>query len=356
MLVRMFDSRLRLLARNRQDLLLVTLVGLLGILSGCASGTDATSIRELPGLAIQKSQLTLPGSSPFHLTATVLNSKDPSDRDHSARIEEYWVSPQKWRRTVTAPGFSQLLIVNGAQVHEEMTGDYYPNWLQTFVNAIFDPGAPLQGIDLTKSDDNPVRNVPEFCRRFATAVGIAPVSNDVFSTYCFQAGLLKSVGIPGYHADYRDYAPFSGKQVARTIRQFLDRDHQPEARITELSVSSTPDESLFAITEAHAPLQTVFVSEQEARGQGVDLPPMVWPRVEDGQLSGVASIYVCIDRSGRVRETGALNNDHPDIAEAARAQLMRWKFRPFMAHGVPVQADTILTFAYSTVLESPKSR
>src|SRR5438552_8686770 len=101
----------------RKALLLVTAVGLL---SGHAS---AANIRELPARAIRKSQLTLPGSRPFHLVATVLNAKDPSDAVHSARIEEYWVSPQQWRRTVNAPDFSELLIVNGAQVREEMAGD-----------------------------------------------------------------------------------------------------------------------------------------------------------------------------------------------------------------------------------------
>src|SRR5436190_880397 len=124
-------------------------VGVLVVLASCASNT---TVRELPALAVKKSQLTLPGSSPFHLVATV-------------------------------------------------------------VSAIFDPGSPLQGVDLTKSDDNPVRNVPLFCRRFATPVGIAPVSNDVFSTYCFKGGLLEGVNLPGYVAGYDNYAPFSDKQV-----------------------------------------------------------------------------------------------------------------------------------------------
>ena len=130
----------------------------------------------------------------------------------------------------------------------------------------------------------------------------------------------------------------------------------PEAHITELRILNAPDESLFVIAEPRAPLQTVFVNEQQARAQAVEAPPMVWPKVEEGQLSGVASTYVSIDRGGNVRETHALNNDHPDIGEAARAQLMRWRFRPFVAQGAPVQAETILTFAYSTQLQSSRGR
>ncbi len=332
--------------RTHPGFRLIVALGLLIILTGSTSG-----LRELPKLAVQKSQLTLPGSVPFHLAATVLNPKDPTDQAHTARIEELWVSPQKWRRKVTTPEFSQLLIVNGGRVHEEITGDYYPNWLRTLVNGLFDPGAPLEGVDLTTSDDNPVRDTKQVCRRFARAVGIDPVSNDVFSTYCFLYGLLDHVTLPGYRVAYMDYAPFSGKQVSRRIQEYLGRRLQPEARIVELNVLKAPDESLFAITEAHPLLKTVFVTEQDARAHILDSSPMVWPKIHEGQAVGMASIYVCIDREGRVRETHTLNNDHPDVAEAAREQVMRWRFRQFMDEGVPVQAETILTWAYSTELE-----
>lgn len=325
------------------------------LLIAFAVPAGAASVRDLPARAIRNSQLTLPGSVGFHLVATVADPKNPSDQEHTARIEESWVSPQKWRRTVTAPGFSQLLIVNGSQTRGEMTGDYYPNWLRSLVNAIFDPGAPIQNVDLTKSDDNPVLHTNQFCRRFATEVGIAPVSNEVFSSYCFVGDLLDSVVMPGYTVKYTNYSKFSGKRVARTVEVYIRRDSRPEARITELTTSSAPDDSLFAIAEPRPPVQTVFFNEKDALDHAIDPSPMRWPKVEEGQLVGVASIYVCIDRAGRVRETYALNNDHPDIAEAARQQLMSWKFRPFTSAGAAVQADTILTFAYETQLISPAS-
>jgi hypothetical protein len=33
--------------------------------------------------------------------------------NYHADIEEYWVAPDKWRRTVKTSNFSQTLIVNG---------------------------------------------------------------------------------------------------------------------------------------------------------------------------------------------------------------------------------------------------
>src|SRR5712692_9696085 len=85
---------------------------------------QSDSILELPKHATERSQITLPGSRAFHLKATIMDPKNPANAGYRASIEEYWVSPQKWRRVVTAPHFSQTLIVNGDAVREELDGDY----------------------------------------------------------------------------------------------------------------------------------------------------------------------------------------------------------------------------------------
>ncbi|HXH38712.1 MAG TPA: energy transducer TonB [Thermoanaerobaculia bacterium] len=312
---------------------------------------QSDSILELPKHAIERSQLTLPGSAAFHLKATIIDPKNPANADYRASIELYWVSAQKWRRVVTAPHFSQTLIANGDRVREELDGDYDPNWLRTLVNAIVDPGAPLQGIDLSTSDDNPHRGGKQFCRRFATAVGIAPVTNDVYASFCFEQGLIASVGKPGYNAYYSDPQPFLDKLVARKILEYLHHNNQVEAHIDELTELKDPPDSLFAIQEANTPLQTIVVSEEAARGQTTNAPAMQWPTIEEGAPIGVLSVYVSIDRNGRVRETHDLNTDHPDMSDAAGRQLLEWRFKPFVKDGLPVQAETILTFAYKTRIQ-----
>ena len=60
------------------------------------------SLGEAAEKAIQQSQLTLPGSAAFHLKATMadVNGTHP---EYKADLEEYWVSPTKWRRTIPIP-------------------------------------------------------------------------------------------------------------------------------------------------------------------------------------------------------------------------------------------------------------
>jgi hypothetical protein len=316
--------------------------------SAFAAGQN--SIPDLPTQAVQQSQITLPGSRPFHLKAKVVEATNPENDNYNAEIEEYWAAPDKWRRTIKTSDFSQTIVMSGEKISEKLEGDYYPHWLRTMVNAIFELGAPLQGLDMSNSSDNPRIGGTKVCRRFASRTGIPPIGNNVFSTYCFEGGLLKSVGTPGYEAEYQGFKNFAGKQVARKIREFIEPGTELEATIYELSEVGSPGESLFAIQESGSRLQTIIVPEQTMLGLSLVTPPIQWPLIQGGKPKGVLSIYVCVDRNGQVREIFGLNSDHPIMTDAAREQVLKWRFKPASSDGVPVQVETVLTFAYETTI------
>jgi hypothetical protein len=320
-------------------------------LSSFAASGD--SLADLPKKAIERSQITSLGSRPFILRARVSEATNPSNEGYRAEIEELWVTPDKWRRTVKTSDFSQTLIVNGGKTSEQLTGDYYPNWLRTIVAAIFEPGTALQGIDLTGSSDNPVLGGRQVCRRFTYMAGIAPVSNKVFSTFCFEGDLLESVGTPGYHASYENYKNFGAKRVAHTIREYIESGTEIEAKIEELGELKSPDETQFLIQETNAPLQTVRISEEALRHLALSAPDIVWPTVRSGADKGTLSLYVCLDRSGHVREIYELNSSNPGLSDVARDQVMKWQFKTAASHGVPVQVESILTFAFQTAIANP---
>ncbi|MGA9882568.1 MAG: energy transducer TonB [Candidatus Acidiferrales bacterium] len=325
------------------------------------------NLPSLPERAIQQSQITLPGSKPFHLVAKTFESTDRDNDSHDATIEEYWVAPDKWRRIVKTADFSEVLIVNDDKTSETLMGDYYPNWLRQFVNGIVDPGAPLQGVDISKSTDIPTGYFTrdgnlhiadigsEVCRRFASLASNPPVTNRVFSTYCFNGGLLESVGKPGYNISYKDYKKFGDKKVARKLDEYIEPGTELEADITELRELPMPaDESLFAIDHVSRPLRTVVVSEATVRSLMVSAPDIKWPTITNGRASGTLSIYVALDRQGHVRETLGLNSDNPFMTDAARQQVMKWQFKPASNDSEPVQVESILTFGYDTkIVPSP---
>ncbi len=311
-----------------------------------AGGSD--SLADLPKRAIEHSQITLPGSSPFHLEARVFEATNRDNDNYKAKIQEDWSAPDKWSRVIKSDKFSETLITSDGRVTDEITGDYYPLWLHTLVDAIVDPGAPLQGVDLVKSHDNPIIGGQQTCRRFGYRVGIVPAQNTVFAWYCFQGGLIQSIGKPGYEAQYSDYKKFGQKQVARKIQEEIEPGTTLEADIVALSEANSVSDSSLVIDHPTQPLRSIFVNEQTLRGIAVDSPPIQWPTIHGGKPVGTLSIYVCIDRQGRVRETYGLNSDNPYMTDAARKQLMNWTFKPAQNNGDAVQLEGILTFAYQT--------
>jgi hypothetical protein len=316
------------------------------------------SVGEAADHAVQQSKLTLPDGTPFHLKAHIASSGAPKP-EYSADVEEYWLSPEKWRRTVETAGFSQTLIANGGQISETIKGDYYPFWLHDMVTALVDP---LPMVDQLKSMRGQVE-IPQdslkssSCMSMQLKAGTPPAQNTIPYAFCFggKIGLLQAVLTPGYKAQFDDYLPFKKKMVARTIRAEFAPGLTLAAKITELSELANPDDKLFAIekaTPATEQMKTSQVTEDVARTLALNTPAIVWPSVREGKTSGVMSVYISNDRAGHVRETWPMASGNPELNDAARDQVLQWQYKPY-TNGGPSQMEALLTFAFTTRIENP---
>src|ERR1051326_758324 len=95
------------------------------------------------------------------------------------------------------------------------------------------------------------------------------------------------------------------------------------------------------------------VSEDVARGLLLTAPESAWLPVRDGKTSGTLSLVVSVDKEGHVRETWPLNSDNPFPQDQAREVVSKWTFKPLIMEGVPVQMETVLTFAFQTTIGNP---
>jgi TonB family protein len=307
--------------------------------------------------ALEQSSLTGANAVPFHLKVHLFESTNPRS-DYRAEIEEYWVSPKQWRRSIDSPDFKQILIVNGDELSEQNTGDYYPLWLKSFITGIFDP---VPNADQWNKVDAKITQITlpngqrsEPCVRTKFKVGSDTVKNDAFGNVCFDGnGLLKFFGSPGYSMEFHDYEVFGKKTVARRYRDDPESGTEVVANVVLLEELKKPDPSLFAITQATPPdhrLESVEVSqnvlEQAAQGQ----PSITWPAVQSGKTTGLLSMYISVDRNGHVREAYPLNSDNAGLQDAARDQLLKWQLKPMAVHGKPVQAQAALSFHFDTTL------
>ncbi|MGC2694498.1 MAG: hypothetical protein WA738_01785 [Candidatus Angelobacter sp.] len=306
---------------------------------------------------MQRSQITRPGNKPFHLQAHITTSGNARP-EYSADVEEYWISSEKWLRTVKSAGFSQTLVSNGGQLSEKLTGDYYPFWLHDLVTALFDPLPMAEQLkrmhaQLEIPEDSTKSNS---CLNIQSKVGIAPVQNNVGYGFCFggKLGLLQSVVTPGYRAQFADYQPFKDKLVARSVSAEFAPGLTITARIVQLAEFLNPDESLFTIerpTPISEQIMTSQVGEDSARALALNTPAIVWPAIREGKTSGVLSVYISTDRSGHVREAWPVGPANP-LSDAAREQVLHWQYKPY-TNGSVSQMEAVLTFAFTTHIENP---
>jgi len=301
--------------------------------------------------AVERSQLTLPGSAPFHLKAHIAEAGNASP-EFTADIEEYWLSPTKWRRTIQSADFSQTLIVNGDKVSERNTGDYYPFWLRDLVTAIFDPLPMLEQLKRFPGVVDLPADSPDStsCMQMQVPSGTPLLKTTLTYAFCFKgvSGWLHDVVTPGFRGRFQDYKPFKDKSVPRRIAFNPGPSIDIEARIMDLAPLARVDENLFAVTEttpASAQLKSLQVGEPTTHALLLSSPEMQWPSVREGKTSGIMSLYISVDKSGHVREVWPFHADNPELSASACKQVRQWQFKPYV-NGGAMQMESVLTIAF----------
>lgn len=298
---------------------------------------------------VARSQITLPGSKPFHIKARIVEVESPAS-DFRAAIEEYWVAPTKWRRTIENPDFSQTLIINGDKVLETDHGDYYPSWLSNLVTAIFDP-LPLS---LPKNAGS--RSAATINPRITSICTGAQVSNDTWN-FCFNPLLNVITSVvssqTGYGAEFRDFKEFEKKEVPREIDSYPAPGFRLQATITQLEPLREPDEQMFAIENPTPPqgrITTIQVTEETLRSLVLSDTKIDWPPVAVGPVTGGCAVHISVDRAGHVREAWPGGCDNAGLEDGLDDVVRTWQLKQAVSNGVPVQLQARLTFSFATTL------
>ncbi len=353
-------------ARNIRKLL--TYCSFCLLLAASASQGQGVTERSIPlgdalSRALAKSSLTTADDKPFHIRIHLAESTNPPS-DYRAEIEEYWVSPQEWRRSIDSPSFKQVVVVDGTKVSEKDTGDYFPLWLQNFVTAIFNPVPNAQFWNRLDARITqivlPNGQHSDACVREKSKVGSDLVKNDAFSSLCFDGdGMIGFFGSPGYSMEFHDYKSFGKKRIARRYQEDPEPGTEIVARVVLLENLTKPDPSLFAVAEptpVEQRIRSIPVTQNLIEQAALNEPEIMWPPVHSGNTTGLLTMYISIDRAGRVREAYPLNSDNAGLQDAARDQLLKWHLKPAIAEGVPVQIEAAVSFRFSTTLADAQSR
>jgi len=314
-----------------------------------------------PNETINKAQtlssLTGSHAQPFHMLLRIAEPSNPNS-PYQATVEEFWESPRSWQRVIVSKEFRQNISVKDKVETEQNNGGYYPLWLRRFVTAAIDPledsvfwsRVSARVVKTT----NAAPSERSSCARAQFKIGTTAVNNDAFAVICFNSdGTLESVVRPDYSMEFHDLQPFGKKRIAHTYVDFLEPGTKLVGTVETLEPieKGRPFPGMMEIENASSvPAASSKIGQDSFEGLAQH-SVMVWPPVQSGNTSGKLSMYVSVDRDGKVREAYPLNSDNAGLQAAARDQLLKWRLKPAANQGVPVQVESGLTFEFTTVQE-----
>ena len=321
---------------------LVTVV-LLSQLAGAAGNRVAVS--KLLDQMTHRSTLVEPGAKPFYLKATITD-KDDAKSQFTGTVEEYWLSPAKWRRVITLRDFSQTRIVNGDQIYEQNNGDYFPMTSEMLANEIVDP-LPKSAVDLMNqlglmgAEPGSGQGQCMAEKYFNNSEGR---ETRVLLAYDCNTGLLIYLWSPTCcYGVMTDYRKFHNKMVA-----YATKDNPINIRIDTLKDLKSPDESLFAIAQPTPPekrLVTENLTETQVQTFLVSKAELQWPQSKKSADKSM-TVNVVIGRDGRVKEVKTYSRVDNEVEDAALTAVTKWIFQPQTVDGVPAQISTSFTLPF----------
>jgi len=298
--------------------------------------------------ALKESLLIQPGAKPFHIKLMISQSKN-SDTTYSAWIEEIWVSPTQWMRSIVGTDVKETIVVNATGTHYASAGDYFPAWLRNFVTGLFNPvpnvdewnrtKPPVEHMETPRGNSYP-------CIHSEFFFGVLPVQQINFANVCFKDDLLESVQGSDYHMEFKDYASFGKLKIPLTLTNHPSRGVELIGKIVTLEPSkadttafATPpgaqDKDPFPIATLRAEQLTTLA------GGSISLP---WPTPIPGR--GMFTSWVVLDTTGTIREVHTLNTDESGFAALMSSKLVGQHWKPWQVDGQPVQAQGAVVFAY----------
>jgi TonB family protein len=311
-----------------------------------SAAANRVPVSKLLDQMIHRSTLAEPGGKPFYLKATIAD-KDDAKSEFNGMVEEYWLSPTKWRRVVKLRDFSQTRIVNGDLIYEENNGDYFPVNDEMLANEIVDP-LPKSAVDLMNqlglmgAEPGSGQGQCMAEKYFNNSEGR---ETRVLLAYDCKTGLLIYLWSPTCcYGVMTDYRKFHNKMVA-----YATKDDPIDIRVDTLKDLDSPDESLFAISQPTPPSKRVVtenLTETEARTFLLSKTEVQWPQVGKNPPDKTMTVNIVIGRDGRVKEARTYSPVENAIEDAALTAVEKWTFQPQHVDGVPAQISTTLTLPF----------
>lgn len=319
-----------------------------------ASPTDNTALLE----SSLRNSVLIYGHQPFHMVLKIAPApaRAPSFREASssmqATMEVFWVSPDRYKLVLDSPSFRQTKIVDEKQVEEHDQGDFYPRWLDNFVQALLNPTPEshlpkllplrLTGGGVFALPGRPVVRVPRCVETSDRPNGITEETS--VARICFESSNPWYQGRLDFtrYISYSDFEQFGDQMVPRTWSDDIPENIFVDGKVTRLEKLSASEMGTIHVsspTPLENQVRTAFLSRNDISDRIANVPNYVWPLQASGKQEGYMIVYVRTDRTGKVRESYWDSSDNYGLQDEGVKLALKSSLTPLIVDGAPVQME-----------------
>jgi TonB family protein len=318
------------------------------------------------------------GDQAWHLRVSFQSFDEQGGVDDQGTFEEIYVSPTKYKRIYSRPGFS--LIQFGTeqgllQTGNDGWGSLAPSYLQSLIDPFRDANQ-IDQFDLA-SEERTEADFPYPCislRNKSRGPGSTPEN---FEAYCFEPG-TKALRMEVEDRTltallYGRPLIFQGRSVPRDLEIihfgkliFTAHVETIESVTTANGAALTPPPDairiqgrvvlpdgsiqMMPLVHPHNPgarISIVNISDSVANGLLIKrVDPVYPPTARAAGIQGTVVVEATITKEGRVRTTRVISGP-PQLQGAAMYAVGQWTYRPFMLNGQAVEVRTDVEVGFS---------
>ncbi len=300
------------------------------------------------------------GSAPFHLKAHFDAFNDNGRPIGSGTLEEYWDGNERYRTETVYQGASQTVWHSPAT---SRLGDALrePYFARRVVTGFLQPLPPPAALDKRTFEERQttISTVPMHCivTRQQPNVQLALKSADPGlrqqdeEVYCLSAdnqNLRVEESYPGLLLVYNKLAKFGTRTIPFSVKLSQNKTVRADFEVDTLETWKPDDAFLTPPPSATMSPISVSMSGGIAAGNIVEKIPPVYPlQAKLQHVQGSVVMAAVISHTGTIDDLEVIASPALSLSEAATEAVKRWKYKPYLLNGNPVDVDTTITVNFS---------
>lgn len=291
--------------------------------------------------------------SPWHVRVAYETFDEAGNAKDNGVFEEFWESPKLYKRTFSSSSFTWTEYGTSKGLYRKGEASYVPYPLNMMDTVLLNPIPPA----FVVSSMNPLLRQQKSGEAELQCVMLmpksVPVTNvplAVFPTFCFGENrpLLRIATQNGGHqVMFNSVLLFHDHFVAKDAVVETKGKLALKVRLEEIEALTDTPLSDF-VPPPDAVLVPPSVPGAVMSGMLLSEVKPVYPPIDKTiRASGIVILNATIGRDGTVKDVQVMVAPDRSMADAAMDAVRRWRYKPYLLNGEPVEVETQVTVTFN---------